>query len=213
MEKVDLVLSAGMIRSASTWLYNVLRLILLSEPTVAGDFSCGWIGDLQKIPLKRHMLVKVHAYNQKLVDQARLVFYSYRDIRDALASNARKFGAKPSINLADNLISQHNKWVHVADFSMKYEEMLKDKKNLVSGIAAMLKIAVSDPEMVCRQIDEMSYESEGEKNDAYHQTNLFHRGHMTDGRYRSWKGVIDKELEKAIVDRHLEWFEKNNYPI
>src|SRR5210317_631864 len=102
-----LILAAGMQRSASTWLYNAARLVLTSSPSVAEKFSCGWIGDWQQIPKQNYMLIKIHEFNKSLADQSKYILYSFRDIRDVIASGMRKFGWIPSLEVADNLINQH----------------------------------------------------------------------------------------------------------
>ena len=208
-----LILAAGMQRSASTWLYNVARLIVCSSPAVAQQFSCGWVGDLKDIPEKRYMLIKVHGYNERLVELSRFILYSYRDIRDVIASLARKFDWVPSMQLADGLVEQHEKWTRVAQFVMKYESMLNDKEVIVLRLARMLGFDDVDPVEIIRQTEELGYHSPGPKNGACHAINLYHPGHMTDGRHGSWKSVIEPGLVRAIEDRHREWFERHGYPL
>lgn len=175
------------------------------------QFSCGWIGDLHKIPKVQNMLIKVHNFDQKLINQSCLVFYSYRDIRDALASNARKFGVRPTVQLADSLVSQHNKWMEVADYSLKYEFMVKNKGVVISEIAKKIGVMEGDYTDIAGKIDRMSYEDDGPKNKSYHEVNLFHKGHKTDGRHGSWHHIVDDELERKILERHYDWFKKNGY--
>lgn len=104
-----LILAASMPRSASTWLYNVARLLIARLPEAKDQFSCGWVGDWQAIPKKPYMPIKIHDYHQGFADASRLVLYSYRDIRDALASVKRKFDRQPSLALADHWIAQDEK--------------------------------------------------------------------------------------------------------
>ena len=85
-----LILAAGMQRSASAWLYNAARLLLTSSPSVAEQFSCGWIGDWEQIPKKNYMLIKVHDFNKSLAGQSKCILYSFRDIRDVIASGIKK---------------------------------------------------------------------------------------------------------------------------
>jgi len=208
-----LIIAAGMPRSASTWLYNAARLLLSSSPSISQQFSCGWIGDWENIPKKKYMLIKVHRYNESLVDQSKCILYSYRDIRDALASSFRKFGQVPSIEAADALVSQYEKWMNVANVVMRYESMLDDKESIITQLVHLFGMQNIDPARIVENIERISYQSQGSKNATYHNVNLYHRGHMTDGRHGSWKGLIDSNLLKQIEEKHQEWFEKCGYRI
>ena len=210
-ESNDLILAAGMPRSASTWLFNAAR-ILLSD-AIGEEFSCGWIGDLNRIPQKNCMLIKLHEYDHLLVQQSRYIMYSFRDIRDAIASNYRKFGEIPCMEEADYLIYQYEKWASVADFIMRYESMITDKISIIKKLGEDLEIYQFSPEEIIQRIKELSYENEGEKNIKYHRVNLYHPGHITDGRYGSWNGFIDPELIKKIEIKYKHWFVKCGYPL
>jgi hypothetical protein len=208
-----LILAAGMQRSASTWLYNAARLLLTSSPSVAEQFSCGWIGDWKQIPKKNYMLIKVHDFNKSFADQSKCILYSFRDIRDVLASGIRKFGWIPSLEAADNIIIQHEQWMNVADLVMRYETMLQDKENIITDLARLFDIKNVDPAGIANSIEQLNYQSQGDKNEMYHKTNLYHSGHITDGRHGSWKGLIDLDLIQKIEEKHQGWFKKYNYPV
>lgn len=187
--------AAGMPRSASTWLYNAIRLLIDRQPNIENDFSYGWIGDWNKIPKKRLMLLKIHSFDQNLVNASSVIFYSYRDVRDAIAAQQRKFGGIASIEWADQYIEQHEKWVEVANITLKYESMLTSKEGFIIDIAHTLsknKIishyannGILAPENVVNDIEKLKYESEGSSNNFYNEVNLFHKDHITDGRYGS----------------------------
>ena len=198
-----LILAAGMSRSASTWLYNAARLLLCSSPTIAQDFSCGWVDDLRKIPKKRYMLIKLHGYDQRLVNQATKVLYSYRDIRDVLASIQRKYGHAPTMERADHEVQQHELWTGVADFVIRYESMLSNKKRIVDQLAQTLGVEFFDSTAIVEEIEQLDYTSDGPRNRIYHEVNLLHAGHMTDGRHGAWKSAGDDALFRRIEEKHL----------
>ena len=109
-----LILSAGMPRSASTWMYNADRLIFANKPQTQYNFGCGWVDVLKEIPSKPLMLIKIHDYVEELASQAAIILYSYRDIRDAIASQVRKWGVKPTLEIADHIVYQHSTWMGIA---------------------------------------------------------------------------------------------------
>jgi len=208
-----LILAAGMERSASTWLYNAARLLISNSPELALHFSYGWIGDWNQIPKKNIMLIKVHDFNKPLVDKSKCILYSYRDIRDVIASCQRKFNMTPSLELADNLVVKHENWMKVADFIMRYETMLHKKEDIVADLARLFGFANVDPAEIIESIDGLNYKSEGDKNNMYNMTNLYHDGHITDGRHGSWKGLIDDNLIHQIEQKHQNWFKKHGYQL
>ncbi len=205
------VLVPGMPRSASTWLYNAARLLLSHH--VGSDFSCGWIEDITKIPPRRHMLIKAHKYDPATVDWSTRILYSYRDIRDVIASMSRKFGLEPSMEFADRLVLNHEQWAKTADFMMPYDAMLADKESVVADLAELLSVDASCAGEVVREIAGLSYESEGPKNEKYNEFNLFHQGHITDGRMKSWDGDVAADLIRRVEDKHRDWFERWGFPI
>lgn len=198
-------------RSGSTWLYNVARLLILRNPLLAQQFSCGWVGDLNTIPAGKSSLIKIHDYEENIVKRSNYILYSYRDVRDAIASSFRKFGKHPSISQVGYFIDQHRKWIASADYVMRYESMLQDKEKIVSEVAKVLNLEFGNPAEIVNAIDNMHYDNNGKKNDAYHMENLYHRGHITDGRHGSWNGVLSESLLQEIENKYSDWLIENGY--
>jgi len=214
-----LILSAGMERSASTWLYNVIRFLIQKSEHFSGDISFGWIDDvssLVELSSKGNdstLVVKVHQYNEELADKAHFIFYSYRDLRDVLASLKRKFNTEPTNGLAKSLIKKDKLWCDLANYSMRYENMLIDKTNEVENIARCLGINDVKAEVILAQLDELSYESNGQRNNVYNQDNLFHKGHITDGKVGSWQNELSVGFVAELTTQHKAWFVKNSYSV
>ncbi len=206
-KKPTIILAASMPRSGSTWLYNVARVLLTSTEQLKANFSCGWIGDIDNIPTRALMLIKLHDFNQALVNESSFVFYSYRDVRDALASMKRKFGLEPSLDAASNFILHHNHWINQSHFVMKYEDMAENKASIVANLATRFQLNDVDVDAVLAEVEPMK----SAPVDKYDTENLYHAGHITDGRHGSWEGIISPELEKEILDKHRDWFEQYGY--
>ncbi|RVT49478.1 sulfotransferase domain-containing protein [Rubrivivax albus] len=207
-----LVLSAGMPRSGSTWLYNALRLMLARRFPGPGELACGWVGDIGRLPATAACrLVKIHEWDDALVTQAEFVTWSYRDLRDAMASQHRKFGGALSLQFADYLVRQDARWMTRADHVMRYEAMLADPRRELVRLANALKLPDIDPAAVQRELEGLSFESEGPRNEAYHELTLLHRGHVTDGRAGSWRNGMPEDLARQIVSAHAGWFSARGY--
>lgn len=132
-----LVLSAGMPRSGSTWLYNALRLMLAQRFASPGALACAWVGDIDRLPAEALCrLVKLHEWDGALAGQADFVVWSYRDLRDAMASQHRKFGGALSLQFADYLVRQDARWSARADHVMRYEDMLAQPRHELQRLAA-----------------------------------------------------------------------------
>lgn len=208
-----LIIAAGMPRSGSTWLYNAIRLVLVSSPFIKDNFSCGWIGDWRDIAKKEYMLVKVHEFENEMANEAEFIIYSYRDIRDAMASSLRKFGKIPSIEYADHLILMHEKWINVANTIISYDNILTEKLNIISELAHLFGVHLANPSTIVKDIETLSYESNGTRNHIYHNVNLFHKNHITNGRPGSWVDYLDADLASKIEISHRKWFEKYGFSI
>mgnify|MGYP003856722567 CR=1 FL=1 len=207
--KPTLIFAASMQRSASTWLFNVARVLLSSQEALAEKFSSGWIGDLDKMPMKPVMLVKVHDFHPKIIDQASFIFYSFRDVRDVLASMYRQFGQEPTLDAASSAIENHECWLRYAGFVMKYEDMAANKLVIVQSLAEKLGIKEYEATKVVEEVDGLKKTNSDSA--KYDTTNLYHKGHITDGRHGSWEGILNKDLEKKIVDKHYDWFKRYGY--
>lgn len=210
-----LICTVGMPRSASTWIYNATRLILGSVPSIANKLSYGWIGDFDSINKEKYILIKAHDYQPDIMKNAKFILYSYRDIRDVLASMMRKFNKAPSIDYADYLIDMHKDWVTRSDMVIKYENILTDpgKTDVVNKIAAMFGIKDIDAEQIIKSLGRLEYSSKGDKNEAYNTKNLYHKNHITDGRHGSWEGEIDPVLINDIEKKYADWFNEYQYPL
>ncbi|CAD5951812.1 hypothetical protein PCC9214_02603 [Planktothrix tepida] len=208
-----LIVASGMMRSGSTWLYNATRLVLSSSPTIKNNLTCGWSGDwkYKKIPEKEYTLIKIHDFVQSIADQATLIVYSYRDIRDAMASNWRAFGDSPTVEFADYLIQMHEQWINVADLVVPYHRILTGKNSIIEELAQLCAVGSVNASAIVDEIDNLSYESEGDRDEVHHKTNLFHSNHITDGRNGYWVNYLDPDLVQQIEMKYRDWFEKYGY--
>ncbi|MGF1580346.1 MAG: hypothetical protein ACFCD0_13365 [Gemmataceae bacterium] len=203
-----LILTAGMPRSGSTWLYNTVRLLLESSLGHPDRLASGWIHDWPKLPQRETVLLKVHDFDVHLADRSRLILYSYRDIRDALASSVRKFGTVPTLDLARKWLAQDQTWRNAATFVMRYETMIHARAQVCDQIANALGIPCC-PTNIIEQVQQLNCPSRTE----YDPTTLLHPNHVTDGRHGTWRKWLSESLVKELELEFREWFEVNDYPL
>lgn len=205
-----LVLAAGMPRSGSTWLYNALRLLLARNGL---PYSAGWLTDLEHRVGAVPVLLKVHDFDPALVERAAGIAYSFRDLRDALASARRKFGRTPSLPHARRLLEAHQQWLPRADFVMRYETMLQDPPGTLQALAAAFGLEAGDTEVLSAELGRLDYAASDDGNGRYNTVNLMHRDHVTDGAHGSWRGTLEDDFVRDLEREFPQWFADNGYSI
>ena len=111
-----LILCTGMLRSASTWSYNVCRLLLEAQDM---EFKGGFVGEGQEVDDfieqygldHQHLLLKSHKPGPKsiqyITDGKAYSIYTYRDPRDSLCSGMQFSGVDFSSLLIDGVRNLH----------------------------------------------------------------------------------------------------------
>lgn len=206
-----IILAAGMNRSGSTWVYNAARLLLKSKHGVDEGLACGWIHDFKEIPRTGWMLVKLHEYDVTMIALSELVIYSYRDVRDVLASAQRMWGTVPSLEAADHHIEQCRSWMKVADVIVRYETLVEPKP-VLQQLAQALDVESANLQALETELDGLHHNNGGPQDEPYDRENLLQRGHRTDGRHGSWTESIDPNLIRQIEEKHQGWFRQFDYP-
>lgn len=205
----QIVLAAGMNRSGSTLLYNAARLMLSER----GPLSCGWIDDWHSLERQPTMLVKLHDFEPDLVSLSGAVFYSFRDVRDVLASAQRIWNIAPTAESAAYHIAQYRSWIKAADLVVRYETLIADQDTTLRRLARVIGAGSADTRAIAAALDAMRFEGASDGTKPYDATNLMHRGHRTDGRHGSWEGALDTGLVREIEAEHRDWFVANGYPL
>lgn len=208
-----IIVSAGMPRSGSTWLFNAARLLLATTQQEGSALSSGWINDWKQLPQKDILLLKVHTFDKALVRRSSLVLYSYRDVRDAIASTYRKSGITPSMKQARQFLRQDGRWRRNADFVMRYEAMLKDPGAVLNDLAIALGLEQLSDTDVAALLDRLNNLEQPAAGQKYHPETLVHHRHVTDGGHGSWQQILGTELTDQIERRFRSWFLQNEYPV
>ncbi|MHA1696288.1 MAG: sulfotransferase domain-containing protein [Candidatus Helarchaeota archaeon] len=206
-----IIISAGMPRSASTWLFNVIRILLNNYSNI--DFDSGWISDINCSHKHDYLLIKTHHFNPIITKRAFIIFYSFRDIRDVLASKKRMFKIEPSFLEAKNLINADKKWKAMANYTMRYESMIESPNQEIKKIANILNIQNINIKKILDDLSTENYNSGISKNKHFNYKNLYHKNHITNGKYGTWNKQVDKKLIKNIEKKYSNWFIDNKYSL
>jgi len=206
-----LILAASMPRSASTWMYNVTRILL--QQKYGDDLAGGWIKDYHEMPKKPVSLVKIHHFDAAYARRANTVLYSYRDVRDSFASSIRKFNVKPRVKYAHKLIRYDEGWKNAADCVMRYEDFVENQAQEIRKIADTLDIKNYSVENILQQIADLKGSAKS-KEKSHDKQSLFHKNHATTkGGHGNWSSEINGELLHQIETECREWFIENEYPL
>lgn len=202
-----LVLSSGMPRSGSTLLFNIIRLCL--EKKYQNGLVSGWVGDLMELPNGKIYLIKLHGIRRIYTYRASLIFYSYRDVRDALVSVERKFGTTPSIDLCRSYIKEYVLAKKYANYMFKYEDFSDNLESTIHFISKILNIKLDSAEIL-KNIPSVSLDL---LNEGYDKKTLLHGGHSTGTESGAWKNSLSIKLQDQINNEFHWWFKENNYDL
>ena len=207
-----LILSAGIPRSGSTWLYNAVRL-LLSAGGHEG-LEAAWIEDYDRDSPAAIHLVKLHEPAPALLEKSSLVLTSRRDLRDIACSVRRMNWAKSDEELLaflEGVVAQHRYWAAEAAHEMVYEAMVADRLAALAGIAKALGLAPNQQALgeVAQQIDRLEH-SPG-SGDAYDKLSLLHHAHRGRGDVSVYPGELSATVARRIEDQFGDWLSAQGY--
>jgi hypothetical protein len=200
-------LSGGMIRSGSTLLYNIARIILLEKYKY--KISCGWVDDFDKLKKNKIYLIKTHSIGIKELLFSNIVFYSYRDVRESLLSFKIKFGIEPTIELCDSQIKQYMFLKNRALF-FSYEELTDDLNIQINKIAKKIKVDINSDDVI-QKLPKLH--KSNKISSKYEYNTLMHDEHGTMMNKNDWKNLLNNNLVDEIQEKYKWWFNETGYKI
>lgn len=207
LKNKPLIVSAGMPRSGSTLLYNILREILSERWPEC--LSSGWESDIFQLPEGKAYLVKTHHIDGYYRFRAKHAFYTFRDIRVAAISSMRKFNKLPTIKEFRKQIGEYAIAKKLCDNIIKYEDLLSQPRDIIQQISQTLGVAVS-----ADQIVEKTFNLQPDENisEAYSEKTLLHKGHFTNTKNDEWRSLLPETLKKEVNTEFSWWFKECGYP-
>jgi hypothetical protein len=222
------VLCDGMLRSGSTWSFNVALMLLRSGDTDRETFGlynekAAVLGAALR-PRSTHVVVKSHVLDPSNYDLCRTgavkAIYTWRDPYDVVASCLRMFGS-PVEDCLQALRSALQVWAfHIETNSawiVPYESIISQPAEVIANLACYLGLAMR-AEHVNQIAAEMSFENVRDfsrrvnqlgsrrvirrDGHVFDRQTLLHQGHITNGR----SGYGAKRLgvaELAAIDAIL----------
>lgn len=203
MENRMLVVSAGMPRSGSTLLFNILRELMRQE---FGDrLVSGWIGDLPNWMDEEVCLVKVHELSPLLLERSSHIFYTYRDLRSAAVSAMRVFRTPLTMEIVRDWVKEYLIARSASDTLIRYEELVSNTRRMI-GRCARLMDSHADLLEVEERLSELKLPVEG-----YSRETLLHFNHITHTEVDDWKTELPEELREQICSEFGWWLKECGY--
>jgi hypothetical protein len=205
---------AGMPRSGSTWMFNVVRLLL--KHAEAPDLAGGYVGQAEELLAHQTSIIKLHPFDFGLASRADVILTAHRDLRDVAASMKRHYEKDYSAPEMNEWVKSQVKWTQYAAYDMHYELLLVDRLAEVKKIAGTLRLAPTvlarlPYEAILNEIEGQKFTKKFSEASAYDAVNLLHEGHITDGRHGSWTGVLPEKDVAAIEREFRGWLTTRNY--
>ncbi len=194
------IVCAGMRRSGSTWLYNLVRLALNAK----GCFEDNW-----RISVPANV-VKTHKFSPIFLFGADKVVLSHRDLRDVAASAVRRrlIESTPAATvryLLRALLDEYQTWVPFAAYDMNFERMMADKAAEAQAIFAALGIDAV-PEVVCGLVEHLPVATK-----ETDQEILLAPNHFTGGAIGGYVDTLPVKTTKAIESVFGDWLKQKGY--
>jgi hypothetical protein len=199
------ILSAGLMCSGSTLLFNILRVILFQK---WGKYlSSGWQNDIRTLPRNKFYLIKAHHIDPYLRMKPRQIFFSYRDLRVIAVSRYKRFNNPYLMTSIDADIEEYQiarRYAHL----VKYEDMIGQPLETIGYIAKKLRLPV-DPYFIRDAVDKLQLPG---NNVQYSKVTLLSPNHITNTNDNEWRDAIPKELQEEINEKYAWWFKACGYP-
>ncbi|GAB3343655.1 sulfotransferase domain-containing protein [Marilutibacter aestuarii] len=205
-----LVVVAGMRHSGSTALFNILRQALEAEGLAFESlYSEGAHQALLDDPEQGVLLVKTHEFRDDIAGQAAVVVTSRRDLRDTVASAARrKFPLLEKLGGATEYAKYnrtlHDAWEVRSDYVFLYEDYRANPAKEIGRLFQYLGFTRADP-------DQVAYAVENLPTDQYDKL-LLSPTHVTDPeRILSFRDTLSEAQIEKIQSENGTWLRRFGY--
>lgn len=203
------VACGGMYRSGGTWQFNACRLLMIAA-SMKPTWGSSAFDDCGIIARNCCCVIKAHTWKD-MYSKYDIILTAHRDLRDVVASCHRQFGDPMTLELADDAFSRYLPWTRHCRYDSHYERMIQDKPGEMRVLAEILGIGGLDFDAVLREVEGLSCSGNILDVRKHAPRNLLHPGHITDGRYGSWKGLMPEEVANEITAKHWIWMRGKGY--
>lgn len=225
-----LVLVCGMHRSGSTLVWQITRQLLDGRPGLRNPRGIP-TSEFPVAAADPHDLLLAKAHYRSVVpasdfpDEGALYIYTYRDVRDVVASLFRKGamsaprrGGDESRAIARRELRGDSFWrQRRVVWIGRYEHFRDDVPGLVRSLADFLGVSVT-PERVAEIVDWVSIDRQRERVIRYRDEGIdpdtrITEQHITDGREGAWRDTLTIAELEAVEQAGARWLVRHGYDV
>ncbi len=211
-DSAPFVVVAGMRHSGSTALFNIVRLGLAAngmEPLAGySEFE----GFVQKARHSRSpTIIKTHEFRDDVLEIASIVLTTKRDLRDTVASGARrKFYLlrehETPANYAKYNRMLHDAWAPHSHYEFSYERYRNSPLDVAREVFNLLGLDESRVEEIVQDVETLPVDQ--------YKTTLLSPTHITDPERRlTYSDTLKPEDVKQIERQNGRWLVRNGYAL
>lgn len=193
------VLSAGVGRSGSTWLFNATMSLLEQKCSAYGAWVDRW--DVARAESAEALVLKVHGASQIGDFKPDIITTCHRDLRDVALSLRDYQSLAEDQAILDGVSwarACHDEFAPVAQIDLAYEQMIDDPLGALAALASAL--GVTDADIGAARAKTEAWEPL--PGDAKHRF---------DGRPGRWRSQLSTDLRNGIETRHGDWLARLGY--
>ena len=227
-----LVLVCGMHRSGSTLVWQITRLLLEGQPGLRNprdvelkDFAAAAADPNDLLMAKVHY--RPTFTEEEFPREGAIYLYTYRDLRDAIASLYRKGrytkrdprrGPRNSRLAARRELAGNDMWTSMPGvWIAKYEDFRDDVPGLVRNLATTLQIDLTEERLdaICAEVD---IDAQKQRVQAalvvgIDEDSRITQNHITDGREGAWRDTLTEGELGAIELESGAWLVTHGYTV
>ena len=207
-----LIVCAGLYRAASTWMYNVARLM------AGDDVYCGFMDTEAKIKdaiQAERAVVKIHKFDIRLAHRASAVLLSHRDPRTIMSSSLGltkrvPYDARPEsksrwdghMERIVHHLRAYDEWKPYAKMDMKYEDFIRNRTSAALEMWRCMEMPNCSIAWILSEVERLS-QVERSGGDP---VTLFWEGHRTRGAVK-----LTPRRRRMVERRFRKWMTKRGY--
>ncbi|TZG27948.1 hypothetical protein [Sphingomonas montanisoli] len=207
------VLCCGLMRSGSTWQFNVVREYIARA--TGETVYAAWTDDYSADTPALWHVVKSHRHDTVLEPGPDTIVSSVRDVR-AVVGSLKRMGWLPAdegavIALAKAYVAQSEAVGEVSHYVMRYEDMMKRPTDAVLAMGSVLGLptSVEFASAVVRHVEAL--EAPSSTGNGYDRATLLHPGHIGARHNNVTISELSPSTVARIEDVCAQWLMRNGY--
>lgn len=204
------IICAGIPRSGSTRLYNILRLGL-EQNFPLEEINAQWINSF--VPGDHHNILKIHDFKKRWLDWGDFIFTTRRDLRYIAASavDLMPRGTYKTtgciLQMCKEILDMYEAWDEHTDYELVYEDFHNNKEKVVRTIFGILGLSVD----INKLLHDLEMIRNSEKD--FNKTTLMHFKHISENTNKHYSKRLTQEQYEAINLTYRDWLDSKDYKI